>query len=86
MSDNQNLDSEVPQEEEQPEQEREGVPWDKYKFKRINPGEFADHMTQLGILTYEDALKNRRKIYGVLQTMYGTDVAQLISFAREHKD
>lgn len=59
------------------------VSWADVPFKKFDKKEFASLMEQLGIITYEDAQKSRRKIFGLLQKLYGVDVATIIEFARK---
>lgn len=60
------------------------VPWAETPFQKIDMKEFEKKMVDLGIVTYEDALKHRSRIFGILQGLYGIDIGSIMTFAREH--
>lgn len=62
----------------------DGVDWTKLTFAPIKPDEFSKVMRDAGITNYEQALRNRTKIFSILQSLYGVDCATVVSFAREN--
>jgi len=62
-----------------------GVDWESHLegvVGNVTSGMFADEFHKVGIWTSEDVMDNPKKVFGVVQTVYGIDYAGIINFAK----
>ena len=60
-----------------------GVPWEEVKFRNPTPDSLATALRQAGIWTKKDLFENTRAVVGILQSIYGIDLAALVMFAEQ---
>jgi len=62
-----------------------GEPWEEVKFKQPSAVQLATALRKSGLWTAQDLYSNPQKAIAVLQSVYGVDLAALVTFAGSSK-
>lgn len=68
-----------------PKKREAGLQWEKFKVKSVTSEDLAAALRQRDIRTAKDLQRNTRQVLGILLSLHGTTLADLMEFAKEGK-